>query len=322
MYKVIINFTLIALLFSMRIHALEASSNTLVINEINSGPATAGDPATNDDEWIELYVASSSAIDLTGWVLTDQDTNAKDSGGCTSFATCNYIFPQVGGSDCFVSPGDYVLVYTGTGSNSCSGSVKKFYMGAGGSIWNNAGDDVGLYRPDASCTTEMVVNGSGARASQNYRPVDYVEYGSGVALDNYPGESGSPTTTCTPVSDWDWTSNPTAPQSSETLSLKTNGVDSDSGADWEISGTTTTCGPNNCAGSEGGGSPGWSNNENPTAITLSGFRAWGESVPDFESNKALHVLALAVLVGIILITLLVANQQERGRHVPQQGGKW
>ncbi|HNS04284.1 MAG TPA: lamin tail domain-containing protein [Anaerolineae bacterium] len=247
------------------------TSSTVVINEIKPVPSTAGNPATNDDEWIELFVVSSSSIDITGWVLTDQDSSDKGS-TCNSFAGCNYIFPQVGGSNCSVAPGDYVLVYTGSGTNSCTGAIKKFYMGASQAIWNNGGDDVGLYRPDNACTTNMVVNSGDTRSSQNYRPVDYMAYGSGSGVDNYPDGIGEPVTACTPVADWDWSDTPSAPTNAQTLALTPNGVDTDDGTDWEIAGSGTAPGPITYA-TTAGGTPGWNNNNQTLAVTLAEFYA-------------------------------------------------
>lgn len=138
------------------------ASTTIVINEIKPGPGNPSNPTTDGDEWVELLVVSTGSINITGWVLTDQDSSAKGS-VCNNFAGCNYVFPQIGGSDCLVAPGDYILAYTGSGTNSCTGTIKRFYMGATQGIWNNSGDDVGLYRPDNTCTTDMVVGTNDSR---------------------------------------------------------------------------------------------------------------------------------------------------------------
>lgn len=50
---------------------------TLVLNEFLAGPATdwdgSGAVSTRDDEWVEIYNAGATVVDLSGYLLTDAD---------------------------------------------------------------------------------------------------------------------------------------------------------------------------------------------------------------------------------------------------------
>lgn len=53
-----------------------ASNSDIVINELQpSNTTTAADPSGQFDDWIELYNTSSSAVDVSGFFLTDNDNN-------------------------------------------------------------------------------------------------------------------------------------------------------------------------------------------------------------------------------------------------------
>ena len=54
----------------------KAANTDIVINELQpSNTTTATDPAGEYDDWIELYNTSSSAVDISGFFLTDNASN-------------------------------------------------------------------------------------------------------------------------------------------------------------------------------------------------------------------------------------------------------
>jgi hypothetical protein len=64
----------------------------LVINEIQFNPTGSDDNA----EWVELYNPGSSAIDLTGWYLIDNDGWKFDISGAGSIAAGGYVVCHLG----------------------------------------------------------------------------------------------------------------------------------------------------------------------------------------------------------------------------------
>ncbi len=163
-----------------------AQSPTIVINEVMYNPV-GSEP---DGEWVELYVASAPG-DMAGWTL--QDTAA------TTYTFLS-LLPNVG---------DYIIVHTGTGTDTTVGNIHNLYWGRGTGVWNNPGDEILL--SDAS--------GIG---------VDYVAYGNATGT-----ISGSLA--------WGGT-NPSTSEEGYSIALKDNGVDTDTGDDWEQAGTFATRG--------------------------------------------------------------------------------
>ena len=101
-----------------------------------------GDEASG--EWVELYV-QSGGIDLGGYVLTDQDNH-------------NFTFPSF-----TQNTGEYVVVYTGNGTNDLTGPVYHLFRGSGVTFWNNDGDDVTLQRGSpAECMDYMAFESGSA----------------------------------------------------------------------------------------------------------------------------------------------------------------
>ncbi len=175
------SFSVMMISFLLPITLL-AQGPTVVINEVMYDAA---------DEWVELYVVSTPG-DMAGWTLTDQDTHT-------------YTFPTL-------SPvaGDYIIVHTGTGTDTTTGNVHQLYWGRTSGVWNTAGDDV------------LLTDGT--------NPVDYIAYGSGSGIDAPP--AGVTWSGTNPVAATDFS-----------VALKNNGVDTDTGDDWEQSGTAATRGP-------------------------------------------------------------------------------
>ena len=100
-------------------------SRTLVINEV----AWAGTTANSADEWIEIHNAGSSAIDLSGWVLTDSgDVEIALSG--TIAASGFFLLERTDDSTVANVAADQI--YTGNLSNN--GESLKLLDPSGGTI--------------------------------------------------------------------------------------------------------------------------------------------------------------------------------------------
>ncbi|MFC7165129.1 lamin tail domain-containing protein [Halospeciosus flavus] len=86
-----------------------------------------GDDSTNlDGEWVELKNTSGGPLDLTGWTISDTDTNT-------------YTFPEG-----FTLPaGESVRVHSGSGTDG----TNHLYWGASKPIWQNGGDRIVVRNP-------------------------------------------------------------------------------------------------------------------------------------------------------------------------------
>lgn len=181
------------------------SNAKLVINEVLYKETQTG---TNNDEFVEFYVKDGG--DIKGYILSDQDTNY-------------YVFPS-----CNVNSGDYVIVYTGSGTNSCSGDVKELYQGKS-QYFNNDKDDILLLRPTQDVTTTSQASNP---KTFNATPQDYIAYGkSGGAID------APPTSIKGIKPSWDnsYGNEIDNANSGVSIALTPNSVDSDKSACWEFS---------------------------------------------------------------------------------------
>ncbi len=182
----------------------------MVINELLF--AQLHSDKTNE-EFVEFYVTKSG--NLQNYLVTDQEKH-------------EYWFPNHN-----VKKGDYILLFTGVGTNSSSNGVHKFYMGLT-PIWNDKGDDVVLLKPSSTDTTK--VDGK----TLNVVPVDYIAYyaGSSSAIDPIPQTTQNPT-----ISWNDGNINGKNIKKLQSLSLTPNGKDTDSAKDWEKTTSDTAPGP-------------------------------------------------------------------------------
>jgi len=197
---------------------LPTSDARMLINEVMYNETQTG---TSNDEFVELYV--TQAGDIAGYILSDQDTHY-------------YRFPS-----CVVSAGDYVMMHTGSGTNSCSGNVKHFYQGVD-AYWNNSKDDVLLLRTsDTDVTT--TTQGSGPKTF-NATPQDYMAYGSsGGAVDAIPTSMQGVTLS------WDESYVSELDNAGDGLSvaLTPNANDSNTAACWEFTASGNAA-DNSCTG--------------------------------------------------------------------------
>lgn len=105
-----------------------ASTGADVVIDAIRFDADGDDNQNLNDEWVRIANRSTSAVDLTGWVLKDTS------------ATHRYSFP----SGFSLGPGTSVTVRTGCGSDS---ATDLHWCNQGSAVWNNSGDTAFLLDP-------------------------------------------------------------------------------------------------------------------------------------------------------------------------------
>ena len=190
-------------------------AGNLIINEVLYRQTGSG--ASGNDEFIELFNASGSSIDLTGLQLVDGNLlatgnpNADDGIGSINGSTKSYTFGEAGiqtSGSLVLPPGGYAVIWIGSQDN-----IQRNAEGASFQAWlnqspklNNSGDDIWLFAPN----TELI---------------DYVAYGRNNAINARP-ESWA---------QWDSTHENKldgAPPG-QSISLTPNGLDGNTSACWE-----------------------------------------------------------------------------------------
>ena len=112
-------------------------SDSLVVSEVHAD-AEGNDHENLNDEYVEFTNEGGSAIDMTGWTLSDE-------------ADHTYQFP----SGFTLGAGDSVTVYTGSGSDS----EDELYWGSGRAVWNNGGDTIYVTDNDGETVVEHEYSG-------------------------------------------------------------------------------------------------------------------------------------------------------------------
>ncbi len=163
------------------------------------------DQAVGEQEFIEL-LSVGGPTDITGWRLSDQDA-------------MTFVFDRSDGRFPCATPfildvGDRVVVFQGTGPSSCTGSVRRIYLGIA-TFLSRAGDDVLLLSADLACRDYVAFEGG---AEMNAPPADCT-----WSLPN-PGNGDSVGTSLARF---------------DARPIRETG----SRYDWEAAGTTTTIGP-------------------------------------------------------------------------------
>ncbi len=117
------------------------------INEVMYNPTGS----EVEGEWLELFNNGSEAVNVTGWVVTDQD------------GSDDFVFPQME-----MPPGAFVVLHAGSGNNTTDfdSGPAHFYLFKHSAFLSNTGDDICL------------MNGSAV--------VDYVAYGNSTSIDRSP----------------------------------------------------------------------------------------------------------------------------------------
>ncbi len=168
---------------------IPAGPATLVFSEFLANPAAVDDSA---GEWLELFNAGDTTVNLRGWSLTDLDSDR-----------------HVIGADVLVEPGTYVVLAR-SGDAATNGGVAAAYSYSGLSL-ANGDDELLLLAPDGT-EIDRVVWGNelsisaGASLERSDPRVTASWSTAAVAWPNSAGDFGSPGTA--PVA-----STPTAPTS-------------------------------------------------------------------------------------------------------------
>ncbi|MGF1937123.1 MAG: lamin tail domain-containing protein [Nostoc sp. ChiQUE02] len=175
----------------------------VIINEVLYNETGNTIAADTNDEFIELYNASASAVDLSGVKLTDGNLIVGSSDGAGGFS---YTFPN----GTTLQPGQYAVIWIGNNKPNQQATAAAFQTWLGQTPkLNNSGDDIWLYD------------------NQN-KIIDYVAYGAGSGVNAPPPSS---------LNLWDNTYQSSLAGSSngQSISLTPNGQDSNSSACWEAS---------------------------------------------------------------------------------------
>ncbi|MEH2153920.1 lamin tail domain-containing protein [Nostoc sp.] len=180
----------------------------VIINEVLY--KETGTTTDTNDEFIELYNASTSPVDLSGVRLTDSNVIVGSSDAAGGF---HYTFP----SGTTLQPGKYAVIWIGNNNanHQATGAAFQAWLGQTPKL-NNSGDDVWLYD------------------NQN-KIVDYIAYGAGSEVNTPPP---------TALNLWDNTyqSSLAGANSGQSISLTPNGKDTNVSACWEAttSGNSST----------------------------------------------------------------------------------
>jgi uncharacterized repeat protein (TIGR01451 family) len=187
---------------------ISPSRGKIVINEVLYRQ-TGGNGANVNDEFIELYNASSESIDIGGWKLIDGNLILNDldgTSGSITGKTTPYIFPP----GTILGPNQYAVVWVGekTSSNRGSGANLVFedWLGIAAKLLDT-GDDIWLY-------------------DSQTRIVDYIAYGTGTSINTPPPAA---------LGFWNDASQASLATISrgQSISLTRNGLDTDTSNCWE-----------------------------------------------------------------------------------------
>lgn len=169
-----------ATVLATREYVVSPDRDKIIINEVFYSQS-GGNTIAENDEFIELYNASSTAVDLSGWKLMDGNlidasTNANDFSGSITGSSSPFVFGAPLGTGVLtqgnpiLQPGEYAVIWIGRKNTNTqiTGTLPAFQ------VWldnapklNNNGDDVWLY-------------------DSQTRIVDYVTYGASDAINVSP----------------------------------------------------------------------------------------------------------------------------------------
>lgn len=192
--------------FGFNKYEVSPSAGKVIINEVLYNET--GNSAATNDEFIEIYNASTSPVDLGGWKLMDGNliANDTDNTGSITGSSTPYAFPN----STILKPGEYAVIWVGDETNTpdrkATGAKFQAWLGKAPKL-NNSGDDMWLYDRDTKI-------------------VDYIAYGSGTAINTPPPTS---------LNLWDNTHQSALAGASDgqSISLTKNGLDGNTSACWE-----------------------------------------------------------------------------------------
>ena len=183
--------------------AVFSGVNQIKINEIMFDPS--GTDAGN--EWVELYNSSNESVDITGWVLTDED------------ATERIVLPALN-----VPAHCFVVVYidqTGVNDTDFLDSVAHIYSGETTTVsLANTKDEISLYVSE-SINSKTIIDFSAYSVDGSIDAADYANaLAAGIWTENDK-------------------INAAALSESQTLILSPDGDDNNFSTDWSIDATPT-----------------------------------------------------------------------------------
>lgn len=130
-----------------------ASPGDLVISEIMQNPAAVGD---TQGEWVEIYNATGSVIDMDGWTLGDGvgEAHTIDAGGSLPVAAGGFVV--LGRNSDPLVNGGYTPDYVYTGMVLGNG-IDRVVIREGGVTIDSVGyDDGGLFPDPSGASMELI----------------------------------------------------------------------------------------------------------------------------------------------------------------------
>lgn len=112
----------------------------IVINEILTSPLSG------TAQGLELYNAGSGDVDLTGWLVTDEDEDGSGGG-------LAYVIPQLNGSDLVLAPGERLWISLEAGVDQAG---LLYVVPPGGDPLDDLADQVALYVRDDPSAANIV----------------------------------------------------------------------------------------------------------------------------------------------------------------------
>lgn len=180
----------------------------VVISEIMYDPATGGE---ENEEWVELYNPTTASIDISGWVLTDDNTfPAVDEGQCTIPASTSIpaggfvvisraAIPVINTEIVCTASGTYQLENVGdnlalfnTAGEMIFGSLEYLYPDTAA---NNLGHSIGLKNPTAGWAPNTI-NPTVVYWSEETTPdaTPFTQHTAGAANSGWTGNITTPHT--------------------------------------------------------------------------------------------------------------------------------
>ncbi|HWI64356.1 MAG TPA: lamin tail domain-containing protein [Symbiobacteriaceae bacterium] len=125
-----------------------------------NGPVSA--PQGPDEEYVVLVNMGAAPVDMRGWSLTNRKQDQVDH--------YRYLFPRfLSNGDLWeLEPGGLILLYTGRGTNGCTGTTGEahqfhLYQHRADWVWAEPGDMACLYDRSGKLVSTYELPGFGVR---------------------------------------------------------------------------------------------------------------------------------------------------------------